>query len=102
MVRIVAFLTDLLALYQRLRLFVGRDIWRTDLAAASRLGPIGIYPLRVLLIVVRGCWLEHQGLLRASVLTYNTLLSVVPMLAFALAFLNGLGVHDLLEPFFIH
>ena len=102
MVRIVAFLTDLLALYQRLRLFVGRDIWRTDLAAASRLGAIGIYPLRVLLIVVRGFWFEHQGLLRASALTYSTLLSLVPILAFALAFLKGLGVNNLLEPFLIN
>jgi membrane protein len=98
----MAFLTDLLALYQRLRLFVGRDIWRTDLAPASRLGAIGIYPLRVILIVVRGFWFEHQGVLRASALTYSTLLSLVPMLAFALAFLKGLGVHNLLEPFLIN
>lgn len=102
MVRLVAFLKELLALYQRLRLFVGRDIWRTDLAAASRLGAIGIYPLRVSLIVVRGFWFEHQGLLRASALTYSTLLSLVPMLAIALAFLKGLGVSNLLEPFLIN
>jgi membrane protein len=94
-------LTDLLALYQRLRLFVGRDIWRTDLAAASRLGALGIYLLRGILIVVRGFWFEHQGLLRASALTYSTLLSLVPILAFALAFLKGLGVHNLLESFLI-
>jgi membrane protein len=98
----MAFLTDLLALYQRLRLFVERDIWRTDLAPASRLGAIGIYPLRVIFIVVRGFWFEHQGLLRASALTYSTLLSLVPMLAFALAFLKGLGVNNLLEPFLIN
>jgi membrane protein len=98
----LAFLTDLLALYPRLRLFVRRDIWRTDLAPASRLGAIGIYPLRVILIVVRGFWFEHQGVLRASALTYSTLLSLVPMLAFALAFLKGLGVHNLLEPFLIN
>ena len=96
-----AFLMELLALYQRLYLFVGRDIWRTDLAATSRLGAIAIYPLRVLLIVTRGFWFEHQGLLRASALTYSTLLSLVPILAFALAFLKGLGVHNLLEPFLI-
>jgi membrane protein len=99
--RMMAFLTDLLALYQRLRLFVGRDIWRTDLAPASRPGALGIYPLRVMLIVVRGFWFEHQGLLRASALTYSTLLSLVPILAFALAFLKALGVHNLLEPFLI-
>ena len=97
----MVFLTELLALYRRLCLFVGRDIWRTDLAAVSRLGVIGIYPLRVILIVVRGFWFEHQGLLRASALTYSTLLSLVPILAFALAFLKGLGVHNLLEPFLI-
>ena len=66
MARIAAFLTSLLALYQRLHLFVGRDIWRTDLAATSRLGAIGIYPLRVVLIVIRGFWLEHQGLLSSE------------------------------------
>jgi membrane protein len=97
----MVFLTELLALYRRLCLFVGRDIWRTDLATASRLGVIGIYPLRVILIVVRGFWFEHQGLLRASALTYSTLLSLVPILAFALAFLKGLGVHNLLESFLI-
>jgi membrane protein len=100
-VRIAALVTGLLALYQRLHLFVGRDIWRTDLTATSRLGAIGICPLRVVLIVVRGFWFEHQGLLRASALTYSTLLSLVPMLAFALAFLKGLGVNNLLEPFLI-
>jgi membrane protein len=100
-VRIVALVTGLLALYQRFHLFVGRDIWRADLTATSRLGAIGIYPLRVVLIVVRGFWFEHQGLLRASALTYSTLLSLVPILAFALAFLKGLGVNNLLEPFLI-
>jgi membrane protein len=99
--RIAAFLTGLLALYQRLCLFVGRDVWRADLAATSRLGAVGVYPLRVILIVVRGFLFEHHCLLRAAALTYNTLLSVVPLLAFALAFLKGLGVHNLLEPLLI-
>src|SRR5262249_49961692 len=98
----MVFLTELLALYRRLYLFVRRDIWRTDLAVTSRLGTIAIYPLRVLLIVMRGFWFEHQGLLRASALTYSTLLSLVPILAFALAFLKGLGVHNLLEPLLIN
>ena len=102
MVRLMALMTDLLTLYQRLRLFVGRDIWRSDLVTTSPLGAIGIYPLRVILIVVRGFWFEHQGLLRASALTYSTLLSLVPMLAIALAFLKGLGVQNLLEPFLIN
>ncbi len=100
--RLAALVPQSLALYQRGRLFVGRDIWRADAAATSRLGGVGIYLLRILLIVIRGCALEHQCLLRASALTYNTLLSVVPMLAFMLAFLKALGVHNLLEPLLIN
>ncbi|MBM3223268.1 MAG: YihY/virulence factor BrkB family protein [Candidatus Tectomicrobia bacterium] len=101
MARLTALLASLLGLYERLRLFVSRDVWRADLAVTSRLGSVCTYPLRIVLIVVRGFFLEHQCLLRASALTYNTLLSVVPMLAFMLAFLKGLGVHNLLEPFLL-
>src|SRR3989449_2713096 len=98
MARLVALLTGLLELYQRLHLFVERDVWRADVVAMSRLAAVGVYPLRIILIVVRGFFLEHQCLLRASALTYNTLLSLVPMLAFMLAFLKGLGVNNVLEP----
>src|SRR5437870_4591934 len=98
MARLIALLTGLLELYQRLRLFVERDVWRADVVTMSRLAAVGVYPLRIILIVVRGFFLEHQCLLRASALTYNTLLSLVPMLAFMLAFLKGLGVNNVLEP----
>lgn len=96
--RIVTLLMGLLALYQRAHFFIRRDIWRADLAAASCWQVVWVYPLRVLLIVGRGFVLEHHGLLHASSLTYTTLLSLVPMLAFMLAFLKGLGVHNVLEP----
>jgi len=96
--RITTFFTGLLALYRRVRLSVESDVWRADLAATFRLGTVWVYPLRVLLIAIRGFLFEHQCLLRASALTYNTLLSLVPMVAFMLAFLKGLGVHNLLEP----
>ena len=95
---IVTLLTGLLALYQRARLFIGRDVWRADLIARSRLGAVCIYPLRVLFIVVRGFLFDHHCLLYASSLTYTTLLSLVPMLAFALVFLKSLGIYNLLEP----
>lgn len=96
--RITMFLTALLALYQRVYRFVGREIWRVDLTATSPWRAVCIYPLRVLLIVIRGFLLEHHCMLHASSLTYITLLSLVPMLAFALAFLKSLGVYNLLEP----
>lgn len=96
--RIVTFLTGLLALYQRTRLFVGRDVWRADLLTRSRLGAVWVYPLRVIFIVVRGFLFDHHCLLHAASLTYTTLLSLVPILAFALAFLKSLGMYNLLEP----
>lgn len=42
-----------------------------------------------------------RGFLRASALTYTTLLSVVPLLAFMFAVLTGLGVQRRLEPLLI-
>jgi membrane protein len=40
----------------------------------------------------------HQGTLRASALTYTTVLSLVPVLAIAFAILKGLGAQNTLEP----
>lgn len=40
----------------------------------------------------------HQGFLRASALTYTTVLSLVPFLAIAFSVLKGFGVQNLLEP----
>jgi membrane protein len=60
-----------------------------------------VRPLQVVLIVLRGFFLKHQCLLRASALTYTTLLALVPMLAFMFAFLKGLGVQNQLEPLLI-
>jgi membrane protein len=57
--------------------------------------------VQVVLIVLRGFFGEHQCLLRSSALTYTTLLALVPMLAFMFAFLKGLGVQNMLEPWLI-
>lgn len=41
---------------------------------------------------------SDRGFLRASALTYTTLLSLVPLLAFMFSVLKGLGVQERLEP----
>jgi membrane protein len=48
-------------------------------------------------LVVRN-FLEHRSLLRASALSFTTILSIVPLLALAFAILKGLGVQNSLEP----
>lgn len=54
-------------------------------------------PARFVYALVRDL-LEGQLTLRAMSLVYTTLLSVVPLLAFAFAVLKGFGVHRELEP----
>ncbi|MBP1751979.1 MAG: tRNA-processing RNAse [Geobacteraceae bacterium] len=44
---------------------------------------------------------DNNCLLRASSLSFTTILSLVPFFAFAFAVLKGLGVHNMLEPFII-
>jgi membrane protein len=46
-------------------------------------------------------FLDDKCLLRASALSYNTILSIVPFFALAFAVLKGLGVHMALESFAI-
>jgi membrane protein len=43
-------------------------------------------------------FLEHKCLVRASALSFTTILSLVPLFAFAFAVLKGLGVQNTLEP----
>jgi membrane protein len=51
--------------------------------------------------VVKG-FLADQCFLRASALTFATILSLVPFLAFAFAILKGLGVQNALEPIILN
>ncbi len=90
-------LARLLALYRRGRQFLVRDIWLSDLATFSAGTSFVVRQLQVAVIVARG-FFQDQCLLRASALTYTTMLALIPMLAFMFAFLKGLGVQNLLEP----
>lgn len=56
--------------------------------------------LRVLLaaVLVARNFVDHGAFLRASSLSFTTLLSIVPLLALAFAVLKGLGVQKTLEP----
>jgi membrane protein len=88
-------------LYSRARTFVLHDLWILDLATVPTAERWFLQPLRVLLIALRGFFIEHQGWLRAASLTYYTLLALVPLLAFMFAFLKGLGVQNKIEPWLI-
>jgi membrane protein len=95
-----SFIDRVQALYSRGRRFLLRDIWLLDLSAFSSGKSFVVRQLQVAVIVVRG-FIDDQCLLRASALTYTTMLALVPMLAFMFAFLQGLGVQNLLEPLLV-
>ena len=89
--------STVIGFYARTLTCLQRDIWQEDTPASSSGKALLLSHVRVLVIVLRGFFIEHQCLLRASALTYNTLLTLVPVVAFLLAFLKGLGIENILE-----
>ena len=57
-----------------------------------------LYSLLRLTYVIAVNFITHQGPMRASALTYTTVLSMVPFLAIAFSVLKGLGAQNALEP----
>jgi len=74
----------------RVRLFLTRDLWRTE-APPRSLARVGLGLLRLAAMVAQG-FVRHRLLLRASALSYVAMLSVVPLLAVALGVAEALGV----------
>lgn len=79
---------------QRARRFFSHDLWRIEHTTFSSPIRFVIFPLQVMVIVLRGFFVEHQCMLRANALTYTTMLLLVPMLAFMFAFLKGFGIQE--------
>jgi membrane protein len=90
-------------LFARLERYLFRGLWAGELAELPvwRALPLSLARSAVLTVLrVR----EHEISLRAAALTYTTVLSLVPMLAFAFALAKGFGLYDSLiadvvEPF---
>jgi membrane protein len=89
----VAFSGGLAAMSTRWRRFFGRRIWlvRADELPRGRAAAYRV--ARVLYSTVRG-FRENQLTFRAAGLTYYTVLSIVPFLAFAFSVLKGFGAYD--------
>ena len=84
-------------LFDRIRHFLQHGLWELD-AADERWWRRFLLNLgQIMALVVRG-FINDSCLLRASALTYTTLLSLVPMLALVFAILKGFGVQNVLEP----
>lgn len=82
---------------ERLRIFLDRDLWEIDAADMRWWRRFLLNQGQILTLVVRGFFADGC-MLRASALTFTTLLSLVPLLALMFAILKGFGVQNNLEP----
>ncbi len=81
--------------WRRAERFFTVEVWQTDPERLSRPRAIGTQAARVLYAGVR-TFLERDLPTRAAALTYYTVLSLVPFLAFAFSMVKGLGAYTLL------
>lgn len=76
--------------------FLTEDIWRIRLKNLPKVKAALIRNVRIVLLAVRG-FVSDKCQLRASALTFYTLLSVVPMVALAFGISQGFGMQQRLE-----
>ncbi len=72
-------------------------LWELEPEQHRGIRRLAIRYLQIMSLVVKDFW-EDQCLLRASALTFSTILSIVPFFALTFALLKGLGVQNKLEP----
>lgn len=82
--------------FGRVKRFVSEDIWDVEINSLSWFRRVWINTVRVLHLIYKG-FLENECPLHASALTYISLMSIVPIMAFALAVLRGFGAGDKAE-----
>jgi len=76
--------------------FIKTEIWRIRLRNLPGRKAFFIKQLRIVLLVIRG-FNEDNCVLRASALTFYSLLSIVPIVAMAFGIAKGFGYEQLLE-----
>ena len=76
--------------------FLTTDLWRVRSQEVSRTRLLGIRVLRILVLTVRGL-MDGRWQLRASGLTYYSLLSIVPAMAFIFGVAQGFGLEKTLQ-----
>jgi membrane protein len=80
-------------LWQRIRVFLTRDLWSLEAGGLPTFRQLLVWISRVLYIAIRG-FRRDRCMFHAAALTYITVLSIVPVLAFAFSVAKGLGAYD--------
>jgi membrane protein len=82
--------------FGRARAFFAQRIWETRLDQLPPGKALGYRAARIAYSAVHGLLWSDRLHVRAAALTYYTVLSLVPLLAFAFALLKGFGAYDTL------
>ena len=90
-------MSTLHTLIDRSRNFLEHELWEMDATDKPWWRRTLINQGQILALVVRG-FIADGCMLRASALTFTTLLSLVPLLALVFSVLKGFGVQNELEP----
>jgi membrane protein len=77
--------------------FFTTTLWELEPEEYGGLKGRGVKYLQIMALVVKDFW-DDQCILRASALSFATILSLVPFFALTFAVLKGLGVQNKLEP----
>ena len=85
----------------RLTRFFSTTIWEMESEAYAGIRRHGVRLLQIMTVVIRD-FRDDQCLLRASALTFTTILSLVPFLALTFAVLKGFNVHNKVEPLILN
>jgi membrane protein len=88
-------MSGIIAYLRKLSDFLRNEVWH-DPKDAGRLYFFYYQAVRIILLTIHGLK-NRMILLRASALSYATLLAIVPLLAIAFSMLKGLGFHSRLE-----
>ncbi len=76
--------------------FFKTGIWEIQLKNLSKIEALSVKYLRIILLAIRGFFRDHCQR-TASVLTYYSLLNVVPVVAVAFAMAKGFGLEKMIE-----
>jgi membrane protein len=90
-----------LPLKSRLTRFFSATLWDLEPEAFAGARRLGVRYLQIVALVIRD-FRDDQCLLRASALTFTSILSLVPFFALTFAVLKGFGVHNKVEPLILN
>ena len=76
--------------------FIKTDIWKIHLKSLPTFKAMSIKHLRIILLSIRG-FIEDKCALKASALTFFSLLSIVPLVAAIFGIAKGFGLQNILE-----